>query len=169
MLRMEVLAIGVCCSAMFPRGSERCSGEDHGTSSVGRCGVGGYPREGDASLGKPIIIEQSLVAIKSMRRRVPFREEREGPVGQLRLLPWNVSLEDSQLEIVYCIEFDDSFISLDLPIGTDYRIRDSSGSPLWLGSSPCKAANALMAEAFALLEVLKSVTSPIAYLLMVQI
>ncbi|RZS05301.1 hypothetical protein BHM03_00035791 [Ensete ventricosum] len=49
MLRMEVLAIGVCCSAMFPRGSERCSGEDHGTSSVGRCGVGGYPREGDAS------------------------------------------------------------------------------------------------------------------------
>ncbi|RWV79338.1 hypothetical protein GW17_00059541 [Ensete ventricosum] len=49
MLRMEVLAIGVCCSATFPRGSERCSGEDHGTSSVGRCGVGGYPREGDAS------------------------------------------------------------------------------------------------------------------------
>ncbi|RRT54044.1 hypothetical protein B296_00049431 [Ensete ventricosum] len=158
MLRMEVLAIGVCCSATFPRGSERCSGEDHGTSSVGRYGVGGYPREGDASL-----------AVRSMRRRVPFREEREGPVGQLRLLPRNVSLEDSQLEIVYCIEFDDSFISLDLPIGTDYRIGDSSGSPLWLGSSPCKAANALMAEAFALLEVLKSVTSPIAYLLMDQI
>ncbi|RWW15089.1 hypothetical protein GW17_00021096 [Ensete ventricosum] len=50
-LQMEVLAIGVCCSATFPRGPERCLRGGHGASSSGCCEIKGHPSEGDSSYG----------------------------------------------------------------------------------------------------------------------
>ncbi|RWV99084.1 hypothetical protein GW17_00038034 [Ensete ventricosum] len=48
MLRIEVLAVGVCRPFAFPTGRGRCSGGGRGISSLGYCGARGRPSEDDA-------------------------------------------------------------------------------------------------------------------------